>query len=144
MEYKELVKALREKGVEEHEIDNVNAEAYASIQKLDESLFRLLESKLEALFYVISRAKAEKIVTDMKPYGQMWSYEQIEQLLHKKSIDSPATDWYLVMNMCYNDYFNTAKIYGLQSDESFYFNLASNFINDQDAKPHKVAKYFCG
>lgn len=142
--YLELVKTLREKGVEECEIDAINDEAYACIQKLDESLFRLLKEKLEDLFYVISRAKAEKIVTDMKPYGQMWSYEQIEQLLHKKSIGSSAIDWYLVMNMCYNDYFNTAKIYGLQSDENFYFNLASNFINDQDAGPHKVAKYFCG
>lgn len=141
--YLELVKSLREKGVEEYEIDAINDEAYTCIQKLDESLFRLLEAKLEALFYVISRAKAEKIVTDMKPYGQMWSYEQIEQLLHKKNIDSSTIDWYLVMNMCYNDYFNTAKIYGLQSDENFYFNLASNFINDQDAGPHKVAKYFC-
>lgn len=40
-----------------------------------------------------------------------------------------------------NDYSRTAKIIG-QDDADFYFNLAYDFINDEDAKPDKIAKYF--
>ena len=37
---------------------------------------------------------------------------------------------------------NTAQKYGLQSDVEFYWSLTCDFIDDPDATPHKVAKYF--
>lgn len=80
----------------------------------------------------------------MKPRGQMWSYEQIKKYIEGKGITDRYVDWYLVMNMCYNDYYNTAKMYGLQNEVDFYFHLAKDFIEDPDAEPHKVAKYFLG
>ena len=41
-----------------------------------------------------------------------------------------------------NDYYDTAKVFGLQDDAECYFNLAEDFIEDPDAKPLKVEKYF--
>ena len=46
------------------------------------------------------------------------------------------------MNMIYNDYCDTAKLYNLQNDPEFFFSLARDFIEDPDAKPLKVEKYF--
>ena len=37
---------------------------------------------------------------------------------------------------------NTAVMVGMQNDDEFYFSLACDFINDPDAKPFKVEKYF--
>ena len=47
----------------------------------------------------------------------------------------------MVMNMMYNDYNRTAKQYNSDVPE-FYFDLSFDFINDVDAKRHKVEKYF--
>jgi hypothetical protein len=44
--------------------------------------------------------------------------------------------------MCYNDYYNTAKHYGYAGDAEFYYCLAKDFIEDVDADPFKVEKYF--
>lgn len=56
-------------------------------------------------------------------------------------IENDITDYYLVMNMMINDYSRTARMYG-QDNADFYFNLAYDFINDEDALPDKVARYF--
>ena len=37
---------------------------------------------------------------------------------------------------------NTASMVGMQNDENFFLSLACDFINDPDAKPFKVEKYF--
>lgn len=44
--------------------------------------------------------------------------------------------------MVYNDFMNTARAYGMQNDVDFFFSLAKDFIEDPDAKPLKVEKYF--
>lgn len=46
------------------------------------------------------------------------------------------------ISMVYNDYYDTAKTFGLQNDPEFYFSLAKDFIDDPNAKPLKVEKYF--
>jgi hypothetical protein len=43
--------------------------------------------------------------------------------------------------MTYNDFSRTARQYNLDIPE-FYFDLSTDFINDPDAKKHKVQKYF--
>lgn len=78
----------------------------------------------------------------MSPYGQRWSLEQVRSLLKSKGITENCINWYLVMNMVYNDNMNTASMVGMQADENFFLSLACDFINDPDAKPLKVEKYF--
>ena len=39
-------------------------------------------------------------------------------------------------------YWTTAKLYGLHADVDVFYNLAKDFIEDPDAKPMKVEKYF--
>lgn len=51
-------------------------------------------------------------------------------------------EYYLVMNMSYNDYYDVATNFGHQGDAEFYFELANAFINDVDGDKYKVEKYF--
>ena len=99
--------------------------------------------QLEHLAYSIDKKCAEEIVRNMRPKGEMWPLEQVEKYVTQKGIHGDYIEWYLVMNMCYNDYYGTAKMYGLQNEVDFYFNLAKDFIEDPDAEPYKVARYFC-
>lgn len=97
---------------------------------------------LEKLAYRISKEKAEMIVKGMQPKGQYWNFQQVKEFAKEHGATGDWIDWYLVMNMVYNDYCDTAKMYNLQNDPEFFFSLARDFIEDPDARPLKVEKYF--
>ena len=140
--YQELIKKIRDKGVSNEKIDAVLSGTMKALEHSDSNAYDEFKMRLESLAYSITERDAEHIVRNMQPKGQMWSYDQIKHFVEDKGYTDDFVDWYLVMNMCYNDYYNTAKTYGLQNEVDFYFNLARDFIEDPDAKPFKVAKYF--
>lgn len=130
-----------EKGLEC--VVNTLEEALCYIQRVDEKMYSHIKGDLEAKAYAISPEEAKSIVQKMKPMGQQWSWPQIEEYIMGKGIDPECVEkWYLVMNMVYNDYYETAKAYGHLNDVEFFFHLAKDFIEDPDAKPLKVEKYF--
>lgn len=98
--------------------------------------------KMQQVAYKITLPEAENCVKAMHPAGQHWSYKQVKEYLATKGMTDRLTDYYLVMNMVYNDYQRTAQTFGLQSDVEFYFSLARDFIEDVDAKPFKIERYF--
>lgn len=112
------------------------------LEKSDPVLYDETMMKLEKLAYKITKDEAEQIVRGMRPKGQHWTYKQVVDYVQSKGATSDWCNWYLVMNMVYNDYYDTARMYGLQEDIEFYYGLANNFINDPDAKFLKVEKYF--
>lgn len=95
----------------------------------------------EDIVYDIDEDRAHKIVSAMKPYGQQWNMDEITEFIATKGIMDKAKCYYLVMNMAYNDYMRTAQKHGVDNAD-FFFDLAYDFINDPDAKKHKVEKYF--
>lgn len=143
MSYRDIVQMLSKKeDMHWDEVTEINCQAYEMLNQLNPRGYQTLMQQLEHLAFSIDKHEAEEIVHRMRPKGQMWSYEQVKDYIHKKGIEDDCVSWYLVMNMCYNDYYGTAKMYGLQNEVDFYFNLAKDFIEDPDAEPHKVAKYF--
>lgn len=137
-----LLKLIREKNVPEAEIDKIVAEAMEDLEHSNPRVYDEIKMKLKKLAYSIDRPTAETIVRNMRPKGQMWSYDQIQSYVNGKGIHECITNWYLVMNMCYNDYYATAKNFGYANDADFYYSLAKDFIEDPDAEPFKVEKYF--
>ena len=130
-----------EKGIE-CIIDTLE-ESLCYLQRSDEKMYKQIKESLEAKAYAISPEDAKMIVQRMNPMGQQWNWNQIEEYIIAKGIDPSCTEkWYLVMNMVYNDYYDTAKTYGHLNDVEFFFHLAKDFIEDPDAKPLKVEKYF--
>lgn len=112
------------------------------LEKEYPAVYKEMVAPIEKLAYCIPKDEAERIVRNMKPRGQYWSYTDIENFLKDKGVTTDIVDYYMVMNMAYNDYYGTAAAYGLQKDPEFYFSIAKDFIQDPDAKPHKVSKYF--
>lgn len=124
-------------------IVNTLEEALCYVQRVDSTMYQHLVESLEQKAYEINPDEAKSIVQKMKPMGQQWSWQQIEDYISSKEIDPSCTEkWYLVMNMVYNDYYNTAKTFGHLNDVEFFFHLAKDFIEDPDAQPLKVEKYF--
>ena len=118
------------------------AEMLDILERTNPKLYREMADRLESVAYNIPYEEAERIVRNMTPKGQHWGYNDIEKLCNTKGITKDITSFYLVMNMVYNDYYNTAAKYGMQNDAEFFWSLTSDFIMDADAPPHKVAKYF--
>lgn len=124
-------------------IINTLEESLNYIQKVDDTVYKRILESLEKKAYAIEPEEAKNIVQKMKPMGQQWSWQQIEEYITSKGIDASCVEkWYLVMNMVYNDYYDTAKTFGHLNDVEFFYHLAKDFIEDPDAKPLKVEKYF--
>lgn len=141
MGYCELIKKAIEKGHEE-EAWAILDSTMEKLKRRDSALYEDIMDELECLAYKIPTEEAMQIVKAMRPKGQNWSMQQVKDLCREHGIDKDIVNWYLVLNMVYNDYCNTARAFGLQSDVEFYWCLAKDFIEDPDAKPFKVEKYF--
>lgn len=139
--YCELMTKLLDKGVDD-EVWTISEDMLNKLSRKDPAMFEEYIEKLEHLAYRIPKEEAERIVRNMRPKGQYWTYAQVMDLVKSKGVTSDWTNWYLVMNMVYNDYCATAKHFGLQNDVEFFYHLAKDFIEDPDAKPMKVEKYF--
>lgn len=139
--YCELMTKLIDKGVGD-EVWTISEDMLNKLSRKDPIMFDEYIDKLERLAYRIPKDEAERIVRAMRPKGQYWSYTQVMDLVKSKGVTSDWVNWYLVMNMVYNDFCATAKHFGLQNDVEFFYHLAKDFIEDPDAKPMKVEKYF--
>ena len=142
--YEEVVDmiVMREKGGDMHEYKEIMEELMEELEKKDKELYDKTMHKLEDVAYDISLDEAKKIVINMKPFGEHWTYDQVKNYIEQKGIYNCYIKYYMVMNMMYNDYYAVAVNYGHQDDADFFFQLSIAFINDEDAKPHKVVKYF--
>ena len=139
--YCELMTKLIDKGVGD-EVWTISEDMLNKLSRKDPMMYDEYIDKLERLAYRIPKDEAERIVRAMRPKGQYWSYDQVMDLVKSKGVTGDWVNWYLVMNMVYNDFCATAKHFGLQNDVEFFYHLAKDFIEDPDAKPMKVEKYF--
>lgn len=139
--YCELMTKLIDKGVGD-EVWTISEDMLNKLSRKDPMMYDEYIDKLERLAYRIPKDEAERIVRAMRPKGQYWSYTQVMDLVKSKGVTGDWVNWYLVMNMVYNDFCATAKHFGLQNDVEFFYHLAKDFIEDPDAKPMKVEKYF--
>lgn len=115
---------------------------FHKLEKVHKELYDETMHEFEEIAYEITLPEAEKIVKEMKPYGQKWSYEEMKEFLHGKGITEHCIEYFMVMSMMYNDYHKTAEMLQKADDPEFYFSLAKDFITDVDAKPFKVERYF--
>lgn len=123
-----------------HMLDN----HFCELKDIYREHYNKVMKHLEDIVYTISREDAEDVVRNMRPNGERWTWEEVEAFIKEKGIDTHTPEYYLSMNMAYNGFKGLARYVGKEEDTDFYFELAKDFINDENNKPYKVAKYFLG
>lgn len=58
-----------------------------------------------------------------------------------KGIDCEPLQFWIAMNMIYSDYVKVAKKLGMNNVD-FYACMAKAFLDDKDAQPDKLARYY--
>lgn len=90
----------------------------------------------------LTREKAEKWVKSMhgddpKSRGEMWTYDDAKMLAEERGLPTEGQDmidFYVALNMVYNDYCKVAKEHGVDT-EGYYADLAHAWLYDRDGKP---------
>lgn len=73
--------------------------------------------------------------------GPHWSFDQAKQLMAQKSIDCDPDEFWAALNMMFSDYAPVAKKHNA-STVDFYVEMAKAFLDDKDAKPDKLGRYY--
>ena len=73
--------------------------------------------------------------------GPHWSMEQTEQARKQRGIDCDPLEFYVTMNMMYSDYCKAAEKVNANSVD-FYAYMARAFLDDKDAQPDKLERYY--
>lgn len=138
----EMIDCISRKGRNIDEVTAVLDDAMGIIKDRMPDLYHETIHQLAAIAYAITPEEARDKVRSMRPYGQKWDYDNVKAFLAAKGINNDVCKYYLCMNMAYNDYYKTAESVGKGEDPEFYFSIARDFINDADASPFKIEKYF--
>ena len=93
----------------------------------------IMKLKGMAYDYKLDAELSKEIVDDMKPLGEYWNREQITSVT-----GDMGCDMYVVMNSLANDYSSVIPLENVDT----YVKLAKAWLNDEDAKEHKVWWYF--
>jgi len=127
-------------------LGDILAKVICDYKETDPDKYDKYKMKLYIMAYgkTLTREMAESIVEEMSPYGENWSIETTTQVKNSHFIkDISDIDFYVVMNMMYNDYYNTVNKYIPEENQvEFFIDLTKNFIFDEDAKEGKVFNYF--
>lgn len=88
---------------------------------------------------------AENWVRSMKgadgSKGQQWSMDQAKQIMGRYGYKGDPVEWYACLNMMKRDYSKAAAKLGVDK-EDFYAAMTDAFLNDPDAEPGKLMRYY--
>lgn len=73
--------------------------------------------------------------------GAHWPMEKTEEIRRQRGVAAAPLEWWVAMNMMYSDYCMAAEKLGTNSAE-FYACMAKAFLDDKDAQPDKLSKYY--
>lgn len=128
--------------IEKEDLEDILCDMLEELEKCEIHLFHKLSNMLEDVLYSIDKTEAVDIVHSFEPNGETFSMERVREILHRSGISEDyLIDYYLVMNMMYNDYKSYAESKRLDLQE-FCIEMSKLFINDVDAPRHKICKYF--
>ena len=104
--------------------------------KLDSKDYQCLYDEIYETIYgeVLSDEKAKRLVWDMKPYGEHWTMEQVEQAINNR--EWKLSTRYYTLNMMYNDYHSL-----FQEDTNKYVELALMWLEDEDSDGGDIKTY---
>lgn len=75
-------------------------------------------------------------------HGAHWTMEQAEQVMSQRGIECDPMQFWVAINMIYSDYVKAAKAHNVGNKIEFYADMAKAFLDDKDAQPDKLARYY--
>lgn len=124
------------------DLENILYDILEDLENSDGHLAEKYEDMIEDILYCINEPEAVDIVHSFKPNGEAFSLDRIREILVKMHVsEEECIDYYLCMNMFYNDFKMYAENRRLDIQE-FCFEMSKLFIHDSDAPKHKVSKFF--
>lgn len=73
--------------------------------------------------------------------GAHWTMEQAAQIMEQNKIRCDEVEFFATLNMIYSDYCKVAKKFNCSTVE-FYAAMAKAFLDDKDAQPDKLERYY--
>ena len=73
--------------------------------------------------------------------GPHWSMDHTKQVAAQKNVSENPLEFWVAMNMMYSDYCAMAKKHNVNTVD-FYVDMAKAFLDDKDAKPDKLGRYY--
>ena len=142
MDIEEIIQVIVDNGkIEDMEaLSDMLEDALEIIENYDKECYEknLMELYKMAYGTKLSKELAEDIVHKMRPYGERWNIEEVNNIQAQYNLTNFRTvDFYIVINSAYNDF---RDLFGDDIDK--YIKYTINFIQDDDAKPDKVFLYF--
>ena len=102
------------------------------------------ESPIEGEIMAMDEGTAKEWVNSMTgsdgTNGEHWTLQQTTTVLSQKGYSFNPVDFYVTMNMMYNDYVKVARRFNINNVD-FYASLSEAFLDDKDAVSDKLAKY---
>ena len=74
--------------------------------------------------------------------GSHWTMEQAKQVMAQKGVECDPLEFWLALNMMYSDYCKVFRKYGVGDKIDFYVDMAKAFLDDKDAYPDKLTRYY--
>ena len=85
---------------------------------------------------------ASKLQNEDGSSGPHWTMEQAKRIMAQRNISLDPTEFWIAINLIYSDFSPVAKKHGVGSNLDFYVDMAKAFLNDKDAGPNKIARYY--
>lgn len=96
-------------------------------------------------FMPMDRRRAEKWAKSMHnadgTKGAHWTLEQTHQVMQQHGMQYDPSEFYVILNAMYSDYYPVAKKYNTNTVD-YYVDLAKAWLEDADAVPNKAAAYY--
>lgn len=74
--------------------------------------------------------------------GGHWTMEQTNQVRAQRGIECDPLQFWIAINMIYSDYCKVFRKYGVGEKVELYADMAKAFLDDKDAMPDKLARYY--
>lgn len=128
--------------ISKDDLENLICDMLTDLETVNSELCDKYSDMIEDILYDICDEDIITIVHSFKPHGEAFNQDKVKEILlqKSKSIDE-CNDYYLAMNMMYNDFKTYAEMKRLDVQD-FCYELAKLFINDIDAPDHKIQRYF--
>ena len=122
-----------------YEMQDVFEDLLYALKEHHEKMYHKYKMCLYKIAYgeTLNEEMAKDIVEDMQPYGEHWNMQQTSDVLKSHNLNVNDIDFYVVMNMAYNDYHEL-----FDENLESYVNYSKLFIQDDDSKDNKVFLYF--